>query len=142
MLLFPSFWGNAFFLAIKEHWIYLIVFSLIFNCSSLMRGEFLEFIISSTFVAAVLFFLYVTFIFILKVFKEPEFRLLVNTQPCVIVVSGLLGIKNEVPQIIKCNSLNDDLPDATSKIGFTLMMVVSIATIVGILYIWFLIANR
>ncbi|MEP2651749.1 MAG: hypothetical protein ABJH06_07105 [Paraglaciecola sp.] len=145
MLLFPSFWGNAFALAFKEHWIYLAVFSLIFNGTSLMRGEFLEFIISGFFVVSViatLFVFYATYTFIIKTFKESNFRVMVINQPCVFVVSELLGIKIDKPQVLEYSSFSDDLPDIPSKIGFTLLMVVSLSTIVGLFYLCYLIANR
>lgn len=145
MLIFPSFWGRAFSLAIKEHWIYIVVFTLIFNGSFLLRGEFMEFIISGALVAAVvgiLFILYVAFLFIIKIFKEADFRLMVSNQPCMFVVCELLGIKNEEPQIMKCTSFSEELPDIPSKIGFTLMMIVSVSTIAGFLYLGYLVANQ
>tara|TARA_R110002153_G_C13240517_1_gene490697 strand:+ start:624 stop:1088 length:465 start_codon:yes stop_codon:yes gene_type:complete len=145
MLLFPSFWGNVFSLAFKEHWIYLAVFTLMINGSSLMRGEFLEFIVSGFFVVSVvgiLFIFYVTYTFIIKTFKESDFRVMALTQPCVFVVSELLGIKIDRPPVMEYSSFSDDLPDMPSKIGFTLLMVVKISTIVGIFYICYLIANR
>lgn len=143
MLLFPSFWWNAFFLAFKEHWVYLVVFTLFFNGSSLMRGEFLEFIISGSIfagVVAILYIFYVSSIFILKTFKESDFRLMVINQPCLYVVYDLLGLKSE-SRVIKSSPLSQDLPDKTSKIGFTLLMVVSISTTAGIFYVWYLVAN-
>jgi len=110
-----------------------------------MRGEFLEFIISGSIfagVVSILYIYYVSSIFILKTFKESDFRLMVINQPCVYVVCDLLGLKSEKPEVIKSSPLSQDLPDKTSKIGFTLLMVVSISTIAGIFYVWYLVANR
>lgn len=145
ILLLPSFWWNAFSLAIKEHWIYLVVFALIFNGSSLLRGEITEFIISGALVALVvgiLFTIYVVFNFVIKSFKDASFRVMLNDKPCIHVVRELLGIKLDEPQITEYTSLSEDLPDTTSKIGFAFIIGMGIVTILGLLYIWYLVANQ
>jgi hypothetical protein len=144
-LILPSFWWNAFSLAIKEHWIYLVVFSLSFNGSSLLRGEIIEFTTSvalASLVVGILFTLYVVFYFTIKSFKDASFRVMLLNKPCIEVARELLRIKVEQPQITEFTSLSEDLPDTTSKIGFAFIIGMSIVTILGILYVWYLIANQ
>jgi hypothetical protein len=144
-LILPSFWWNAFSLAIKEHWIYLVVFSLSFNGSSLLRGEIIEFTTSvalASLVVGILFTLYVVFYFTIKSFKDASFRVMLLNKPCIEVARELLRIKVEQPQITEFTSLSEDLPDTTSKIGFAFIIGLSIVTILGILYVWYLIANQ
>jgi hypothetical protein len=144
-LILPSFWWNAFSLAIKEHWIYLVVFSLSFNGSSLLRGEIIEFTTSvalASLVVGILFTLYVVFYFTIKSFKDASFHVMLLNKPCIEVARELLRIKVEQPQITEFTSLSEDLPDTTSKIGFAFIIGMSIVTILGILYIWYLIANQ
>jgi hypothetical protein len=140
-LILPSFWWNAFSLAIKEHWIYLVFFSLSFNGSSLLRGEIIEFTTSvalASLVVGILFTLYVVFYFTIKSFKDASFHVMLLNKPCIEVARELLRIKVEQPQITEFTSL----PDTTSKIGFAFIIGMSIVTILGILYIWYLIANQ
>jgi hypothetical protein len=144
-LILPSFWWNAFSLAIKEHWIYLVFFSLSFNGSSLLRGEIIEFTTSvalASLVVGILFTLYVVFYFTIKSFKDASFRVMLLNKPCIEVARELLRIKVEQPQITEFTSLSEDLPDTTSKIGFAFIIGMSIVTILGILYVWYLIANQ
>ena len=144
-LILPSFWWNAFSLAIKEHWIYLVVFSLSFNGSSLLRGEIIEFTTSvalASLVVGILFTLYVVFYFTIKSFKDASFRVMLLNKPCIEVARELLRIKVEQPQITEFTSLSEDLPDTTSKIGFAFIIGMSIVTILGILYVWYLVANQ
>jgi hypothetical protein len=63
-------------------------------------------------------------------------------KPCIEVARELLRIKVEQPQITEFTSLSEDLPDTTSKIGFAFIIGMSIVTILGILYVWYLIANQ
>ena len=145
MLIFPSFWWNAFSLAVKAHWIYLVVFSFIFNGSSLFRGELSEFIFSgalASLVISILFIIYVAFNFIIKVFKDTSFRANLTSKPCVDTAREILGIKIDEPQITECNSLSKDLPDITSKLGFTFIICMGLVTIFGLLYISYLVANK
>jgi hypothetical protein len=145
ILLLPSFWWNTFSLAIKEHWIYLVVFSLIFNGSSLLRGEITEFIISgalAVLVVGILFTIFVVFYFIIKSFKDASFLVMLLDKPCIHIARELLRIKLEEPQITEYTSLSEDLPDTTSKIGFAFIIGMGIVTILGLLYIWYLAANQ
>jgi hypothetical protein len=145
ILILPSFWWNAFSLAIKEHWIYLVIFSFFFNGSSLFRGEIIEFTTSvalASLVVGILFTLYVVFYFTIKSFKDVSFRVMLLNKPCIDVARELLRIKVEQPQITEFTSLSEDLPDTTSKIGFAFIIGISIVTILGILYVWYLVANQ
>ncbi|MCG7547498.1 hypothetical protein [Pseudoalteromonas sp. Of7M-16] len=150
VLVFPSFWVNAFAVAVKEYWLYLAVFFLIYNGSSLMRGELLNFITScavSATVVSILYIFYILFLFPIKSIKDANFRKTVNTESSKAVTRYLLGVKieepkTEEPQAESRVSLGEEFPGKTSKIMFGLLMVVKVCTAVGAFYIWYLIANK
>lgn len=144
MLILPPFWGNIFLFGVREHWLDLVIFSFIFNGVFLLRGEFLLFVFSTILLfllASVLFVFYVIYMFSVKAFKDADFREKLTTGSSLDIAKEVLGIEFQKPNAIHYKPLSVDLPDTTSKIGFAIVIGIKLVTIIGILYVSFLVAN-
>lgn len=145
VLICPPFWGSVFLLGIREYWFNLFVLSLVFNGGLFLKGEILEFVFSTAFIfifSSVFFVFYVIYKFSAKTIKMVDFREQLSSSSYREIVREVLGIEIEKPKVANYKPLSEDLPDTTSKIGFAIVIGIKIVTILGILYISFLVANR
>lgn len=143
-LLSPFFWWQVILTAIKEHWIYLTILLLIFNGSSLMRGELYSFIVQGSLSAAVVgvfFCIWIMLLFIKKVAFEPQFRTIVHSQTNYILAIELVGGSQD-DESHKAAVISDDFSEPVSKLGLVITLAISNSTTVGIFYVWYLIANK
>lgn len=144
-LISPFFWGNVLLEATKEHWIYLLIVIVIFNGSSLMRGEIIEFIISSTIIStgiAIIFCLWVVFIFCKKVFESSAFKVNSLSKSNKMLAREVLGFIEKEEKNIEGREISREPLDTGSKVGLFLILLVNICITLGIFYIWYLVANQ
>ena len=144
-LISPFFWGNVLLEAAKEHWIYLLIMIVIFNGSSLMRGEIIEFIISSTIIStgiAIIFCLWVVFIFCKKVLESSAFKVNSLSKSNKMLAREVLGVIEKEEKNIEAREISREPMDTGSKVGLFLILLVNICITLGIFYIWYLVANQ
>lgn len=144
-LISPFFWGNVLLEATKEHWIYLLIMIVIFNGSSLMRGEIIEFIISSMIIStgiAIIFCLWVVFIFCKKVFESSAFKVNSLSKSNKMLAREVLGVIEKEEKNIEAREISREPLDTGSKVGLFLILLVNICITLGMFYIWYLVANQ
>jgi len=110
-----------------------------------MRGEIIEFIISSTIIStgiAIIFCLWVVFIFCKKVLESSAFKVNSLSKSNKMLAREVLGVIEKEEKNIEAREISREPMDTGSKVGLFLILLVNICITLGIFYIWYLVANQ